>query len=431
MTLINKKNSNQSANSKKNMMYENQVRHSPFKTTQELYDFIIKILKPKKVAVILHDKDVNDKGEPVEPHWHASMSFENERSANNIAKLMGEKPQHIEYFTGRTAAANCFSYLIHATENAKHLYQYDPSEVIANFGYTEYVDNITKEVSTKSNYANNKLVDAIIDSIYAGEINVEQAEEMLPASVFSRHEARFESTFNRYLRKLARAWREMMIELGESVIVIWLFGVTRTGKSSFAIEYAKKYAEMYDTDYYKSGSTRDPFQRYDGSRVIILDELRANVIEYSDFLRLLDPFSTDKETMGGSRHRDKGIACAVWIVTSPYDPYKFYEKYSKIDREVDTFDQLNERLDYVIKMTQDEIIETKFDEITNTYRVVNTRHNPYSKKNRPPQIRVSRGLDLLEDMTGFSRLELIEQESENDGFKELTDSEQQELPFDL
>ena len=410
-------------------MFSTQVEHSEQKTVKELYDHIEKVLKPEKFAVILHDKDINEEtGELSKPHFQVIFIFKNHRYIQATANKLGVEPQFVSKWDDNVN--NLYGYLIHATDGAKDKHQYDPSEVIANFNYVECMEKITKEISEKESKDFHH-VDEVIDLIYAGEINLVQAEEMLPASVYSKHENRIESTFNRYLRKLARAWREMMIALGESVIVIWLYGLSRTGKSSFAKEFAKKYAEMYDTDYYKSGSTKDPFQRYDGSHVIILDELRANIIEYSDFLRLLDPFSTDKETMGASRFKDKGIACNIWIITSPYNPYKFYKKYSKIDREVDTFDQLDERLDYTIEMTQDEIIETEFDEATNTYKPVNRTYNPYSKKNRPPQIKTSRGLNLFKDMIGFSEQESVEREVDRDGFTEVTDYEQQELPFDL
>ena len=60
----------------KNMMYEQQLKHLPFPftTKEELAAFIEKVLKPKRYALILHDKDVDDKGNPVEPHIHVMLS---------------------------------------------------------------------------------------------------------------------------------------------------------------------------------------------------------------------------------------------------------------------------------------------------------------------------------------------------------------------
>ena len=53
-------------NSYKNMMYEQQVKYLPAQTIDNLVDMIENKLKPKKYAVILHDKDTDDNGTPKE-----------------------------------------------------------------------------------------------------------------------------------------------------------------------------------------------------------------------------------------------------------------------------------------------------------------------------------------------------------------------------
>ena len=77
----------------KNMMYEQQVIHLPVRSTKDLIDLIEKKLAPKRYALILHDKDTDEKGQPAEAHIHVMLSFENARSLTSVAQRRGEKPQ--------------------------------------------------------------------------------------------------------------------------------------------------------------------------------------------------------------------------------------------------------------------------------------------------------------------------------------------------
>ena len=55
-------------NSYKNVMYEQQVKHLPAQTIDNLVDLIENKLKPKMYGVVLHDKDIDEQGQPTEPH---------------------------------------------------------------------------------------------------------------------------------------------------------------------------------------------------------------------------------------------------------------------------------------------------------------------------------------------------------------------------
>lgn len=79
----------------KNIMYTQQLRHLPAKTVDQLATLIETQLKPERYAIVTHDKDVDEKGLPAEAHAHAMMSFQNARSLNNVAKLLGDKPQYL------------------------------------------------------------------------------------------------------------------------------------------------------------------------------------------------------------------------------------------------------------------------------------------------------------------------------------------------
>lgn len=151
----------------KNMMYVQQLRYLPAGTVEQLEE-LVKKLKPKKYALIVHDKDVNEQGEPTEDHVHVMLSFKNARSFSSIAKKLGDKSQSIKKWEGK--AENGFSYLIHATENSRDKYQYSPSEVKANFNYQEEIRRITKEVEQSGQTANSKI---LLDALYKGKISKE------------------------------------------------------------------------------------------------------------------------------------------------------------------------------------------------------------------------------------------------------------------
>ena len=80
----------------KNVMYEQQLQYLPpsakRKTLNSIYKVMIEKLNPKKIAGIVHDKDMNQDGELVTPHVHIVLQFENQRSVIQLAKLI-EEPQ--------------------------------------------------------------------------------------------------------------------------------------------------------------------------------------------------------------------------------------------------------------------------------------------------------------------------------------------------
>ena len=91
--------------------------------------------------------------------------------------------------------------------------------------------------------------------------------------------------------------------------------------------------ESLDKGYFTTGSSRDYFQNYHGEHCILVDELRPNIIDYSDLLRILDPYNYD---------------CNV--PSRYHDPGDFYIHQRDLNTEVDAFKQLHRRLNYVIQV---------------------------------------------------------------------------------
>lgn len=371
------------------MMYVNQVKHSPYKNVDSLQNKIENDIHPKRYAIINHNKDVDSNGKLVEENWHVMFEFSNPRYLHSIAKLLDEKDQHIELWD--KGVNNGFSYLTHRTDDSKDKYQYDPSEVTANFDYPKFLKEISEQVTKarKRAKARNKgKTDQLLDALYEGKIQKTDVENQLRGSQYGKIRKQIDDVDDRRLRKEAEDFRENMLKNKIPLETIWLFGGPGTGKTTLAKEIATKKGNPF----FVSGSSRDIFQNYKGEHTIILDDLRPKFIEYSDLLRITDPYSPS--TMAPSRYRDKYLACDLIIITSPFSPLQFYCKdfhiapqkmEFELGERVDSFGQLERRICLTIHMTDMEFCLVKYDPDSRSYyQVPNTaKNNPYSSAARP------------------------------------------------
>lgn len=362
----------------KNMMYEQQFAHLPAKTQENLIDLIGK-LKPKRYALILHDKDVNEKGQPVEPHIHVMLSFDNARSINSVAKLLGDKAQYIEAWKGDSN--NGYAYLIHATDNARTKHQYDISEVKANFDYLAFMEKITAEVKKADTFGDSAKIKNFLNLLYIGAISKSEVEKQLTGAQYAKAHKQIEDVWVKHQQNHAIQWREEMKVSGKAVTVIWIYGTAGTGKSSFAKDYAQKRGNPYCM----SGSSRGVFETYQGEHTLILDELRPDSIPYHDLLRILDPFGMSEQVMSPSRYNDKALTCDLIIITTPYSPLAFYfEIFNYKSNMIDGFGQLNRRITLTINMTDTEIFTATYDNAKGNFinDLTSCKPNPYSAANR-------------------------------------------------
>lgn len=330
----------------KNMMYMQYMEHLPFKSMDDLIINIKMTLKPLKYAAILHDKDTNEEGSLKKPHIHVMLQFENARSINSIAKLLNEKPQYIEKWDGDSNIG--YAYLVHATASSSSQYQYSSEEVIANFDFQNLIQSIKKHTNLNSKRLE-RITDIYLDLLYVGKMTREAIEQELTGSQYAKLRTKIDSVYQKFVERKANMWREKMKENNQEVEVIWIHGDSGKGKTRLA----KSYGDSLTNKVYISGSSRDPFQRYQLESVIILDELRSDTFEYADLLKMLDPFND--EAMGASRYFDKPLLAETIIITSPYSPQSFYSKLCKenkrIDSNIDSFQQLARRLGLVMKLT--------------------------------------------------------------------------------
>lgn len=86
----------------KNMMYVQKISYLPagIQTKEALAELIAKELNPTRYAVIAHDKEVDENGNPKETDIHAMLCFDNARYLRSVAKKIGDKEQSIERWNG-------------------------------------------------------------------------------------------------------------------------------------------------------------------------------------------------------------------------------------------------------------------------------------------------------------------------------------------
>ena len=121
------------------------------------YDNIESIIKNinniKLYALIMHDKDTNEKGELKQPHYHLYLEFENARTCQSIIKQF--EGAHVEIPINDTQS---IKYLLHATKTAKDQgkYQYAIDNLLTNdinkikqvLEETEYPIYLDEEIPT-------------------------------------------------------------------------------------------------------------------------------------------------------------------------------------------------------------------------------------------------------------------------------------------
>lgn len=342
---------------------------------KEPYDTLDKVLErigelgATRYAGIVHDKD---KGE--EDHIQVFMCFPNGHFVNALGKKLNIAPQYIKIWD--EGINNGFAYLSHRTKDSQDDYQYSPTEVTANFNYIEFLEKYeTRHRKVDKNSSQRSEVDILLDLLYIGGITREEVEQRLSGSQYAKYHKKIEDVWAKRIQILAEERMEQRKAAGEKVKVIWIYGEAGTGKTRFAKEQAAKQEETY----FITGSSRDPFQRYNGEDVIIYDEARPRDMAFSDLLKLLDPYGED--VSAPSRYFDKAICASTYYITSPYSPIDFYCKIMGEDWKVrtDGFDQLLRRLFMVIKMTQKFIQAVKFDPDKKTFVPVRggRRKNPY------------------------------------------------------
>lgn len=124
----------------------------------------LSLLSEKKYdfACILHDKDIDENGELLKPHWHVFIRFEYQKTQLAASKTLGISPNYIQVCRNMNSALR---YLVHADDPDK--FQYCAEEVFGPLSGCVQLDQVE--------LTENERAVALIDLIdKSGEITVGQ-----------------------------------------------------------------------------------------------------------------------------------------------------------------------------------------------------------------------------------------------------------------
>eukprot|EP00959_Pyramimonas_sp_CCMP1952_P283537 5927362-Pyramimonas_sp.AAC.1 len=116
--------------------------------------------------------------------------------------------------------------------------------------------------------------------------------------------------------QFAEQWLEYMEQprpVGD-IEVHWRWGKTGVGKTRYVWD-------MHGVDEIYQPTSYKWWQGYDGHKIVLIDELRANWWTFGQLLRLLDRYPFTVETKGGSRQ----IQATVWYITSSKHPAELFD----------------------------------------------------------------------------------------------------------
>lgn len=377
-------------------MYVQQVSLLPFGDEGALQTRLKSLVKDgviENYALILHNHDKKEDGEKIKPHYHVWLYSNNRISIGKIAKSLGDNEQQFESMTKRgnslrSSAENSLLYLIHGTFNSQDKYQYSAEDVKANFNYQDFITKLGENSNGKSNASKNP--ESILNEYKNEKITKTAAVKALMA-ISARCYAKYANQLDKIedgLRQLKfEKWLKHKKKTNEKIKVVWVFGAAGTGKT----HYCRDFCERKKFDFFVTTASNDPFQDYDGQKVLIIDELRPDTFRYRDLLQILDPYNFDqKKTI--ARYHNARIMSDYIFVTSPFDPFTLYSKMNNSSQ--DGFDQLYRRIGLVLQFDNDHIKELQLQDKTCVVKSV--EENKFSKK-----VIKSKDKFSLEDLEGM------------------------------
>lgn len=308
----------------------------------------------RKWAWILHDHDKKADGTPKENHMHLMCQWAQTTKTSVICNKFGCRENQIEKIKGRWADA--LDYLDHA--NAPTKYQYDPSEVHANFDWEE------EAKESKSNQS--KKLDMLIEGITSGDIRAYNMTEYITGEEYVRHERKIRAAFA-YRAQYVKAHMEELVKMKD---IVWIYGQTGTGKTTFAKECAKGYKLAYTL----TSLGKNPFDDYQDEPCVIVDDLRPDDLKFQDLLGVLDPYNFKH---AAARYHNKALQTQLIIVTTILSPEKFAKACNGEELGIEDARQLYRRINTVFEITKEEVIEYEYDSNSYLTRDIVSRYPNY------------------------------------------------------
>lgn len=315
-----------------------------------------------RYCYILHDKDLKEDGTPKPPHWHIFLQFDIQYNTANVAQWFGIEQNFIRKLA--TRYENASLYCIHKHDIGK--YQYNEEEVKANFNYHELVEKDNKKLAKKAKDARKY---EIISQIENGTIREFNYNLYISVQEYVNWRADIEKAFQYRRDKIAKEDRHQD--------VIFITGLSGSGKTTFAKDYAKK---LNYSCYISSGSN-DVLDNYQGQDVLILDDLRPSVMGLSDLLKMLD---NNTNSSVKSRYHNKMLECKTIIITSILPIEQFF--HNVFSEEEESIVQFKRRCKFYFKFDIEFYEMYIYDSKKRDYKFIDQKPNYIAEKFAPKEL---------------------------------------------
>ncbi|MFI9825888.1 Rep family protein [Streptomyces sp. NPDC052013] len=350
-------------------MYTQQLKHlkmtiDDIKHTLELNQYV------KDFAMIVHDSDVDEHQNEVEPHLHVFLKMNQQKSVDYIADLFKDTSNYVEFFNKNTKGhneQNGYLYLLHKTKNAENKHQYDMNDLIVpndsdlKQRINKWIENYEESLGKYQSKRRKTVVESILNDYAEGLIDKNELRESLTNLELAKHQKLIKDIDNVLVESAYLKYIEENRQQNKKVI--WIFGEPGAGKTFLSHKLANQYTDK--DDIFVTSSNRDPFEDYFKESVLILEEFRTETnIGTNELLQLLD--KTNPKFSAGSRYHNKKIMADLIIVNSIRSPDYFMPHDEPLK-------QLTRRIDTLIKLDSQRIMELKITsnrhfEVINSFR---------------------------------------------------------------
>lgn len=336
-------------------MYTQQVKYlkmtiDDIKHTLELNEYV------KDFAMIIHDSDVDEHQNEVEPHLHVFLKMNQQKSVDYIADLFKDTSNYVEFFNKNTKGhneQNGYLYLLHKTKNAENKHQYDMNDLIVpndsdlKQRINKWIENYEESLSKYQSKRRKTVVQSILNDYAEGLMDKNELRESLTNLELAKHQKLIKDIDNVLVESAYLKYVEENRQQNKKVI--WIFGEPGAGKTFLSHKLANQYTDK--NDIFVTSSNRDPFEDYFKESVVILEEFRTETnIGTNELLQLLD--KTNPKFSAGSRYHNKKIMADLIIVNSIRSPDYFMPHDEPLK-------QLTRRIDTLIKLDSQRIMELK------------------------------------------------------------------------